>query len=315
MAILATLILGMMIYHTYDSVKLLFSRERQSDVTACRQRAPISGLRFERSLAFELRTGRQLIIRVLLLMQGEEQDAAKLFQELLRQSDSRMKSAPGPCVFWSSSVRPKWLAGSNTIQDLGPFVPQLTPPQHPPQAQCGKRAESGDVTSDSLPEDHIENHGRYADSDPSELCEGGGGQVDLVVDRHFDSLRKRVEQGEEPAQPEDEEEANSHPIEERDLARKPQAVADEQVGPEPLEEPIENGIRHDPDPPDIAGRLVDEKSEKEDGEHAGADEALKFLNKGEDPAKLWTSELWGDDRGDRDENHDTDPAGRDQREL
>lgn len=44
----------------------LFHSERQSDVTACRQRASTSGLRFESSFGFRLKAGRQLIIRVLL---------------------------------------------------------------------------------------------------------------------------------------------------------------------------------------------------------------------------------------------------------
>ena len=39
--------------------------ERQSDVTACRQRASTSGVLFERSFAFQLNAGRQLIIRAL----------------------------------------------------------------------------------------------------------------------------------------------------------------------------------------------------------------------------------------------------------
>lgn len=38
---------------------------RQSDVTACRQRAPTSGLRFEYPFGFQLGAGRQLIIRAL----------------------------------------------------------------------------------------------------------------------------------------------------------------------------------------------------------------------------------------------------------
>ena len=43
----------------------LLGAQRQSDVTACRQRAPTSGLRFECSFGFRLGAGRQLIIRVL----------------------------------------------------------------------------------------------------------------------------------------------------------------------------------------------------------------------------------------------------------
>ena len=42
---------------------VFFFTERQSDVTACRQRAPNSGLRFDRSFSFRLDAGRQLIIR------------------------------------------------------------------------------------------------------------------------------------------------------------------------------------------------------------------------------------------------------------
>jgi len=38
-------------------------RERHSDVTACRQRAPTLGLMVERLFRFRLNAGRQLIIR------------------------------------------------------------------------------------------------------------------------------------------------------------------------------------------------------------------------------------------------------------
>ena len=47
-----------------------FQTERQSDVTACRQRAQTSGLRFERSFDSRHGVGRQLIIRDLLSLGG-----------------------------------------------------------------------------------------------------------------------------------------------------------------------------------------------------------------------------------------------------